>query len=422
MKGEWALPFRNRSFTWFFIGQLVSAFGDWCSYVVIPILVYGLSGEASSVGILMACRVLPSILLSPFIGRIMAKFSLLRVMIVADIVRGIGYLAFLYVQTPLQIYVLTVVVATGSAFFNHGKFTLIPPLVPQNALARANSYMGGVSQLAMLIGPALGGIVFGALGQRAGLIFNALTYFVSMLSLMLVRMPKQEQSQNVEAKKASTEAISKKESSLARFLKTFQSMRSRRLLFIVVTLGTIPNIGFGGSMTALFPIMASDVFHSPQRMYGAIMSLLGGGIFLGMMIAPYLQKKLPRFPLICWSCMTGAVAVLLFGSFDHPGVALAMIFLVGLSNGVQDNADTTFIQMETTSRGDTADVFALEQALLSCNFIIGTVLAAWLSSWVGPQYAIMTISCVPLTVGLVMQLLYVLHKRAERSLTLSQTQ
>ncbi|MGZ6505309.1 MAG: MFS transporter, partial [Tumebacillaceae bacterium] len=118
MKGEWALPFRNRSFTWFFIGQMVSAFGDWCSYVVIPILVYGLSGEASSVGILMACRVLPSILLSPFIGRIMAKFSLLRVMIVADIVRGIGYLALLYVQTPLQIYVLTVVVATGSAFFN----------------------------------------------------------------------------------------------------------------------------------------------------------------------------------------------------------------------------------------------------------------------------------------------------------------
>ncbi|MGZ4164028.1 MAG: MFS transporter, partial [Tumebacillaceae bacterium] len=380
MKGEWALPFRNRSFTWFFIGQMVSAFGDWCSYVVIPILVYGLSGEASSVGILMACRVLPSILLSPFIGRIMAKFSLLRVMIVADIVRGIGYLAFLYVQTPLQIYVLTVVVATGSAFFNPGKFTLIPPLVPKNALARANSYMGGVSQLAMLIGPALGGIVFGALGQRAGLIFNALTYFVSMLSLMLVRMPKQEQTQQVEAKQPSTEAISKKESSLARFLKTFQSMRSRRLLFIVVTLGTIPNMGFGGSMTALFPILASDVFHSPQRMYGAIMSLLGGGIFLGMMIAPYLQKKLPRFPLICWSCMTGAVAVLLFGSFDHPGVALAMIFLVGVSNGVQDNADTTFIQMETTTRGDTADVFALEQALLSCNFIIGTILAAWLSS------------------------------------------
>jgi MFS transporter, DHA3 family, macrolide efflux protein len=339
----------------------------------------------------------------------MRRFSMLRVMILADLVRGIGYLAFLYVQTPWQIYILTLALATGSAFFNPGKFALIPPLVPQEGLARANSYMGGVSQLAMLIGPALGGVVFGILGERAGLIFNAMTFFVSMVSLMLVRLPKQG-TMEVSRDKVSEES-EVQESGWARARKTFQSLRSRRLLFVAVTLGTLPNMGFGGSMSALFPIMANDVFHSPDRMYGLILSVLGGGIFLGMMVGPLLQKKVSRFPLLCMSCVCGAVFVLLFGSFSQPVVALVMIFLVGLFNGIQDNASTTFIQMESSKHGDTADVFSLEQALLSVTFIIGTLLASWLSSFFGAQRAIVTIGFVPLVVGLLMQLIYFLDKK-----------
>lgn len=407
MIGEWALPFRNKSFTWFFIGQLVSAFGDWCSYVIIPLLIYRLTHEASTVGLLMICRVLPNIVLSPVIGRVMGKFSLLRVMILADLVRGLGYLAFLYVQTPWEIYLLTLVLASGSAFFNPGKFSLIPPLVPQEGLARANSYMGGVSQLAMMIGPALGGIVFGILGERAGLVCNAMSFFVSMVSLMLVRLPKQEAQEKLE----STEGSERQERNWARMLRTYQALRSRRLLFVVVTLGTIPNMGFGGSMTALFPILASDVYHSPDRMYGMILSMLGGGIFLGLMVGPLLQKKIARFPLICIGSVCGAVFVMLFGSSAHAGVALVMIFLVGLFNGIQDNASTTFVQMETAERGDTADVFSLEQALLSVMFIIGTLLAAWLHAHYGAQRAIVTIAFVPLLVGLWMWVISFLSEK-----------
>ena len=162
--------------------------GEFCD---IPLLVYNLTNDPVSVGILMVCRLLPSILLAPVIGRVMARHSILKVMITADLVRGLAFLSFLWLQETLWIYLLTLVISTGNAFFGPGQYTLIPKLVPEDALARANSYIGGSNQFMMLIGPAIGGVIFGFTGMEAGIVFNAASFFVSMIALMRIRLVEQ---------------------------------------------------------------------------------------------------------------------------------------------------------------------------------------------------------------------------------------
>jgi len=424
MGSDWTIPFRSRGFTWLFVGELISALGTWASYVIIPLLVYDLTHDPVSVGILMVCRLLPGILLAPVIGRVMAKHSILRVMILADLVRGLAFLSFLWLQTPLWIYLLTLVISAGNAFFGPGQYTLIPKLVPQEVLARANSYIGGSNQFMMLIGPAIGGVVFAFTGKEAGIVFNALSYFVSMAALMRIRVesvdvplknvesggvPQEVPLQQAQSSNGRTPNSS---NSIRRFFGILTSLWSRKILLFLLLSVPIANLGFGGALNTLFPVIAKDVF-SGEAAYGTIMSCLGGGLFLGTMIGPLLLKKAPAPLIFSVATVVAAVGVFLFGGSDVLLFSLAVIFLVGTGNGVADNAAMTYMQTATSQTGDTADVLAVDEALASIGTVVGMSIATTVAALWNAQSAIMMLSLCPVVAGVAMGMLLVRYREKQ---------
>lgn len=424
MTPEWVIPFRSRGFTWLFIGELISALGSWASYVIIPLLVYDLTNDPVSVGILMVCRLLPSILLAPLIGPVMARYTVLNVMIFADLVRGLAFLSFLWLQEPLWIYGLTLVISAGNAFFAPGQYTLIPRLVPEAVLARANSYIGGSNQFMMLIGPALGGIVFGFTGMTAGIVFNALTFFVSMAALMRIRVSR-DLPTAVEAGEQKVDSPCEEQqahgNSLQRFRRTLTSLWSRKLLFFLILSVPIANLGFGGALNTLFPVIAKDVF-TGETAYGYIMSCLGGGLFLGTMIGPWLQKKMSTVVLYSLATVVAAVHVFLFGGSDVLLFSLLAIFLVGSGNGVADNAAITYMQTATAQTGDTADVLAVDNALASAGTVLGMTIATSVAALWNASSAIMMLSLCPVVAGVVIGMLYLRYREGPNDQVYSPTE
>ena len=116
-----------------------------------------------------------------------------------------------------------------------------------------------------------------------------------------------------------------KGNTLQQFFGTLTSLWSRKLLFFILLSIPIANLGFGGALNTLFPVVAKDVF-SGEMAYGYIMSCLGGGLFLGTMIGPLLLKKVPAVLLYSLATVVAAVNVFLFGGSHVLVFSLIVIF------------------------------------------------------------------------------------------------
>jgi MFS-type transporter involved in bile tolerance (Atg22 family) len=108
---------------------LVSALGDWIGVIVMPLYVLDMTGQALSVAILMACRVLPSIILGPVAGTLIDRSNKRVLMMVADAVRGLLYIALVFVSSEWQVYALTILLATASTVFQPALRSYMPQIV-----------------------------------------------------------------------------------------------------------------------------------------------------------------------------------------------------------------------------------------------------------------------------------------------------
>ncbi|TCP52528.1 putative MFS family arabinose efflux permease [Tumebacillus sp. BK434] len=404
MQTDWRIPFQNRGFAWLFGGQLITALGTWSSYILIPLLVYRMTGDPVAVGILISCRLLPLIVLAPLVGKVIGQRSLLRVMIESDLVRAVAMLGFLWIDTPLYMYLLTIVISSATAFFNPGKFALIPSLVPQEVLARANSYIGAANQLMMLIGPALGGVTFAFFGMQAGIVFSALTFLVSALMLMRIKVRK--------APSAEMEGEERQKRTWRQQAAILQKLWSRKMLFFLLLGTMISNLGYGGALNALFPVLAEDLYADAEIAYGYIMSALGGGLMLGTLLGPNLQKRFAPLRVYAVAMVAASMCVLGFGSAQTLWAALPLVFMLGIGNGLEDNASVTYVQQETASTGDTADVFSVDQALASIGTITGMALATTFAALFDAHQAVQMLSLCPFAIGILIGLLQLMPDRA----------
>jgi MFS family permease len=399
MSRQWTIPFRYKGFRWFFLGQTITTFGDWISYVILPVLLYHINNDPKLIGVLMLCRFLPSIFVAPLVGRVLRKFSTVRVMFAADVVQGICYLMFLYTTSVWLIFTLQILIALGMAFYRPGRVTLIPKLVPdESLLARANSYIFGVAQFMMLLGPAMGGLIFGIFGLQVGIVLNAATFWFSALTLLFVRVDEPETPKPESQAETASAEPAEPEKTFRQKLAFLASDPTRQLLLFVVIGDVVGSMGFG-ALNVLFPIVSSDVFGSPQEVYGYLMSALGGGLFLGTMWGPNLMKKIPSDLLFCLAMIAGGACVLAFGWSSLVLLSVAMIFLIGIWNGIQDNALITFIQTTTAERGDTADVFSIYQGLISATIAVAMIGSTSLASVLGVSMSIMIMGLIPLVMG-----------------------
>jgi MFS family permease len=383
----------HKSFLWLFLGQVISAIGDWISFIIIPVFLYNLTNDPVSIGILMVCRFLPGLLVSPFVGYFAKKYPVLKIMIIADLVRGIGFLFLFVVKTSFEIYALTLLLYFGTSFFNPCKFSLIAKLVSENELAKGNSYISGANQIMIFIGPAIGGIILSALGMKAGIVLNSLSFFISMFCLFQIKQSSTKDSNKSDSKE------SKSQSGKWLNIAALKKIAKRRKLAYIVVGDSIASMGFG-ALNVLFPIWAKDVFHSGEASYGYIVSFLGCGLLLGTIIAPMLQRKIASYTLYGIATTIAAVFTLLFGCSDILFSAIAFIFFVGLGNGIQENAATTMIQSETLQQGDTTEIFSVSQALISVCIMISMMGVTVLISQDGVQQTTQLISMMPLAIGI----------------------
>jgi len=182
----------GRDFELFFGGQLLSNLGGSVSLLLIPLIVYKLTGSALNLGISSAAEFVPYLLFGLLIGAYVDRLDRRRVMIVTDLLRTavIGTIPVLYVAGALQvwwIYVAGFVASVLGIFFSNAESTAIPALVGRGDLVRANGRITASYSVMGIAGPLIAGAMVSVVNPAVALSLDSASFLVSAVTLGFIR-------------------------------------------------------------------------------------------------------------------------------------------------------------------------------------------------------------------------------------------
>jgi MFS family permease len=182
----------NRNFRLLWVGQLVSQLGDWFNAVAVYALLLDLTGSATAVAAMMAVQLLPTTVVGPWAGVLVDRLDRKRVLVAADLVRGVLMLGLLLVRDAGNIWLAYAVIGTSVAatgFFEPARSALLPAIASTDELVPANALSSATWSAMLAIGAAAGGAVSSLLGRDVAFVLNSASFFVSALFIARMRTP-----------------------------------------------------------------------------------------------------------------------------------------------------------------------------------------------------------------------------------------
>src|SRR3954452_10676405 len=152
----------NRNFRLLFFGQTVSQLGDWFNSVAVFALLLDLTGSATAVAWMMIVQFLPIAIVGPLAGVVVDRVDRRRLMISADLFRGLLVLGLLLVRRREHVWLAYVVMAltvSAQAFFEPARTATIPNVTTREQLMPANALSSATWAAMRAIGASVGGLV-----------------------------------------------------------------------------------------------------------------------------------------------------------------------------------------------------------------------------------------------------------------------
>jgi len=276
-----AVPLRkNRDFVLLQAGQLLSTLGNQSSYVAYPLLVLAITHSPAKAGLVGFAGILPYPLFVLPAGLVADRLDRRRVMIFSDLVRcaalgGLAGAVALGNASFALIFAVAFVDGTMFAFFNIAEVGALRAVVAKEQLPEAAAAEQARYSSVILAGPPLGGFLFG-IGRSLPFLADAVTYVFSLVSVIAMRTPFQEQLAVPEGRLRAqlTEGF--------RWLWRQPFLRGSAVLFAFTN--------FAGNALYLFLVVAGKRQGLSSTEIGTLIAVYGGLSLVGSLIAPRVQK------------------------------------------------------------------------------------------------------------------------------------
>lgn len=187
----------DRDFVLFAIGQATSALGDSTRLVLMPLLVLGVTGSGTLMGVVAMLEALPVLVFGLPAGALVDRWNRQRVMVWTDAGRAalIGVIPLarvLELDTLTVVLIVAVPVGVLEQFFEAAVQASVPMLVGRARLAAANGVLHGLNAVGFVVGPVLATTLAVAAGADRAFAVDALSFVVSAATIAAVRRPLQD--------------------------------------------------------------------------------------------------------------------------------------------------------------------------------------------------------------------------------------
>lgn len=337
-------PMRNRNF----IKLLSYRFQISLAYQIIAVVVgwhiYQLTHDPFALGLIGLAEVIPYFCSALFAGYLIDHHSRRMFGVLASIVLSCNALVLAavaggWVQDNALVWIYASIASGGvaRAFIGPSYNALLALALPREHYARAAGVGSSVFQIALVLGPALGGILVGWAGITAAYLVSAILSLVAATSLFMLRI--------AEPPPAASAPVFASIGEGLRFVFSNQIILGAQALDMFAVL-------FGGAV-AMLPAFIHDVFHYGPEGLGILRAAPAiGAIATGVFLARHpLNKHAGRYLL---AAVAGfGVCIILFALTSHFWVAAFLLMLSGIFDGVSVVMRSTILQLmtPTTMRG-----------------------------------------------------------------------
>lgn len=279
----------------FLAGQVASLFGDGLAILAVPLLVLQLTHDPLVAGLAAAMRSVGYLAIGVPAGPLVDRLNATTVLISADVVRCGAFLALgLFAALPAPSLWLILLFAFASAcatvFYDAALAVTVQDLFPRRQVVAANSTIETATQMARVLGPPVAGLLAVTVGIAGALWIDAGTFVASLATVGLVV-----RAGAVPAGRGGPAAV--RLHGMARsFAEGIAYLRSQRLIYTLTLLFAITNLCLGVD-TLLVYYGRVSLRLSPT---GVSVVVAAGGLagVIGAMLAPRLDARLPRVPLV----------------------------------------------------------------------------------------------------------------------------
>ncbi|HEY7417511.1 MAG TPA: MFS transporter [Ktedonobacteraceae bacterium] len=400
----------NRNFTFLLAGRTVSGIGDnlFNTILVLWIVTLIAAGQPWSplaISGLLASSSIPTIVAGPIAGvfvdrwrnkrRIMLWMdilnALLMFLLLAMTAFSLGFAGLhidISVFWQLALLYLIVFLSTILVKFAEPSFiALSAEIVEESQFLRSSGLIQAVGNITLMIGPPLGAFLFFAIGLQWAIALNALTFLVSFVATLAIRVPY--------LSSAEPAPTHEKSHFWKEVLEGLRFYFSNRVLTTVICTGILVLLG-AGAMNTLGIFFVIQNLHTPSSFYGMLNGALGIGLILGSLLAS--TKILSERVGVARTFWLGLVLwggfILVYARMTSFLPALILLVLLGVMNAAFEAAYIPLI-LQATPRNFTGRIFSTLGTVFSfislfsvsiAGYLDGTVLRDFHAVFLGLQF------------------------------------
>ena len=362
--------FRYRPFRLLFTMRVASNTANQMQAVAVGWYIYALTGSALALGMIGLVQFLPPLCLALLAGQIVDRHSRRLILLCCYVVEVSVSLSLLALATlvshPVElVFGLLLINAIARTFEGPALQSLVPSTVPREILMRAVSAHVSAGKMSQLLGPALGGLLY---GLGAGVDFGLCALLIGIAATACALLPIPPAPAN-RPKITWTTILAG-----INFIWNEPAMLGAMSLDLVATL-------FGG-VAALLPIFARDILHINAWGFG----LLRSAPAMGALVVATLLTRLPvtraAGRIMFVAVAVYGVATIGFGLSDRTMLSLGMLMTVGAGDMLSVVVRQSIMQFATPDemRGR---VFSVNSLFTNCASQIGMFESGVTAAWFG---------------------------------------
>jgi MFS family permease len=360
----------QRPFVLFWIARACAMMAHQMLAVAVGWQVYALTGSALDLGLVGLVQFVPAFFLVLVAGYVADHFDRRRVLQLCMIGEALAALGLCIGSAggwidERAIFALIGVVGVARAFQMPAMQALLPALVAPSLLSRAIAANASASQAAIIVGPALGGLLYVAgpatVYATSTALFLATGVLVHLMKTRAARMPA-------------------RDGSVASFLAGIRYIRSRPAILGAISLDMFAVL-LGGA-AALLPIYARDILETGPWGLGLLRSsIAAGGLATAWWLAHHPLRARAGRKMFAGVAVFG-IATIVFGLSRSFVLSLAVLAALGAADMVSVVVRQSLVQLQTPDemRGR---VSAVNSLFIGTSNQLGEFESGVTAAWLG---------------------------------------
>jgi MFS family permease len=384
---------RNRGFQRFWGARVLASLSFQMLAVAMGWHIYALTKSAFALGLVGLAQFLPMFLLTLVVGHVADRYDRRRIAAVCQTIECAAALTFAcgtfggWLSAPI-IYALAACVGAARAFESPAISSLLPGVVPRAQLPNATAWSTSATQTAQILGPALGGLLYGV---GAGAAYLACTLSFAVAAMLSATIPLQ------------TQPASRAPVTLDSVFSGIAFIRSQPVILGALSLDLFAVL-FGGA-TALLPVFARDILHAGPLELGLLRSASAVGALSGTIwLAHFPLRRRPGLAMFGGVIVFG-FATIAFGLSHNIVLSLIALAVLGASDVVSVVVRSSLVQLRTPSE-TLGRVSAVNSLFIGTSNQLGEFESGLTAGWWGAQPAVLVGGVATICVALVWMRLF----------------